>query len=460
MKLGILALGRGTFDLAFAEENLTAMLAALDGLGHSLVGPRALLLDEAVTLAAIDEVASADVNQVLILQVTFTDAAMTCAIAERFAQPLAIWAIPEPRIGGRLRLNSFCGLNLASHALGLQGRAFSWLYAAPGGDVSASLVALIAGERRVSALELGPVPPTSPEGQNLAAAVAGRRIARIGAHPAGFDTCAYDAGALRNLAGVEVDALELDDMFDAAKAASHEEAQALRAQVGEQVTGLEQVNAEELDRSLRLKLGLEALRGKGSYDAFAIRCWPETFTEYGGAVCGPAGMLGQSRVPCACEADVYGALTQLILAEAADAPVFLTDLVDVDSQDNTAVVWHCGQAPLSMRDPEVAAEATIHTNRKQPLLYQFTLRPGPVTLLRISQARNKPHMVLGLVDMLRRPMAFTGTSGVMRFQRPAEQVLSDVIDSGLEHHVALAYGDHRPALRGLAGALGLPIIEL
>ncbi len=460
MKLGILALGRGTFDLDFADQNLAAMLAALDAQGHDLVGPRRLLLEEAETRAAMDELEAAAVDQVLILQVTFTDASLTCAISKRFAQPLSIWAIPEPRIGGRLRLNSFCGLNLASHALGLQERAFSWLYAAPDAAVQSQLTALLTGERLAKPIALGAVPPASDEGLALAEAVKGQRIARIGEHPAGFDTCAYDATALGDLAGVEVDALELDDMFDAAKAAPEATCRSLREVVAGQVQGLDEVNAEELARSLRLKLGLEALRAKGKYDAFAIRCWPETFTEYGGAVCGPAGMLGEARVPCACEADVYGALTQLFLSKAADAPVFLTDLVDVDGPDDTAVVWHCGQAPLSMRDPEVAAEATIHTNRKQPLLYQFTLRPGPVTLLRISQARNTPQMILGLADMQARPMSFTGTSGVLRFRRPADQVLSDIIDSGLEHHLALAYGDHRAVLRGLAGALNLPIVEL
>lgn len=460
MKLGIFALGRGTFDLSFANQNLTAMLAALDGLGHELVGPRSLLLEEAETRAAMDALQAAVVDQVLILQVTFTDAALTCAIAGEFTQPLAIWAIPEPRIGGRLRLNSFCGLNLASHALGLQEREFSWLYAAPDETVKSQLEALLSGKRQAKPLALGAVPAVSAEGRALAEAVKGQRIARIGEHPAGFDTCAYDADALRDLAGVEVDALALDDMFEAAKAAPEADCQSLHEAVSGEVSGLDEVDVEELARSLRLKLGLETLRAKGDYNAFAIRCWPETFTEYGGAVCGPAGMMGEARVPCACEADVYGALTQLFLAQAAKAPVFLTDLVDVDGHDNSAVVWHCGQAPLSMRDPKVAAEATIHTNRKQPLLYQFTLRPGPVTLLRISQARNKPQMILGLADMLSRPMAFTGTSGVLRFQRPADQVLNDVIDSGLEHHVALAYGDHRAALRGLAGALGLPVVEL
>ena len=171
-------------------------------------------------------------------------------------------------------------------------------------------------------------------------------------------------------------------------------------------------------------------------------------------------MMGMARVPCACEADVYGALTQLVLLQAAQSPVFLTDLVDMDVRDDTGVVWHCGQAPLSMRDPEGPAEATIHTNRKQPLLFQFALKPGPVTFLRISQAKGRPHMVLGFGEMLRRPLAFAGTSGVVRFEREAGAVLEDIIASRLEHHMALAYGDHRVTLRGVAGAMGLPLLEL
>ena len=460
MRIGILPLGRATFDVPFAEENLTAMLAALDATGHEIVGPRELLFDEPATRAGIEDLKAANVDQVLVLQVTFTDASMAVVIGTEFDEPLSIWAIPEPRLGGRLRLNSFCGLNLASHALGLNGRAFGWLYADPKGEISADLMDLLGGNRKAGRLEPTSVPAATSEGDVIAENLRGKRIARIGEHPAGFDTCAYDAGALKALSGVEVEEMELDTLFSAARTAPEKTAQALRAEVAGQVSALDDVDQTELDRSLRLKVGLDDLRAQHGYDAFAIRCWPETFTEYGGAVCGPAAMLGESRVPCACEADVYGALTQLVLMQAAQAPVFLTDLVDMDVADNTGVVWHCGQAPLSMRDKEGPAEATVHTNRKQPLLYQFTLKPGPVTFLRISQAHGRPHMVLGFGEMLRRPMTFTGTSGVVRFERDAEAVLNDIIASGLEHHMALAYGDHRKTLRGVAGALGLPVLEL
>ncbi|MBC7282905.1 hypothetical protein [Hoeflea sp.] len=457
LTIGVLPLGRPTFDVAYAEQMLAGMLDDLKATGHRLIGPQTLLMDAASTQAAMAGIADEKPDRILILQVTFTDAAMTCRIAESFGQPLAIWAVPEPRLGGRLRLNAFCGLNLASHALGLRGRLFSWRYAAPGAP---GLETLFAAARMSVPLMAAPGDADPEPGRALLEGLRGKAIARIGQHPDGFDTCAYDATQLAALTGITVSGYELSELFSRALAAPDVDADALRAKTAESLTNLDAVDQSELDRSLRLKLALDAMRAEGGFDAFAIRCWPETFTDYGGAVCGPASMMGEGRVPCACEADVYGAATQLLLQGASDQPVFLVDLVDLDADDDTGVVWHCGQAPVSMADPDAVARATIHTNRKMPLLFEFPLKPGVVTFARLSQARGSHSLILGRGEMLKRAMAFTGTSGVVRFERPAGEVLMRVIDSGLEHHMALAYGDHVARLESFAVAAGLPVIHL
>ena len=456
MRVGILPLGRPTFDVPFAEEKLSGMLATLNASGHEIVGPHALLFDAESTQATMAELSEAAIDHLLLLQVTFTDASMTVAAANAFPDvPLSIWAVPEPRLGGRLRLNAFCGLNLASHALGLNARSFGWLYA-DAATVTTEVDELLSGRRMSGKLDAAPAPQGAPS--TVADALRGRRIGRIGAHPDGFDTCRYDADTLEALTGVQVEALELETLFDAARAADARAAQDLRIQAETVLAGLDNVDTEELDRSLRLKLALDKLRADRKFDAFAIRCWPETFTEYGGAVCGPVSMLGEARVPCACEADVYGAVTQMMLQEASGEAVFLVDLVDMDLADNTGVVWHCGQAPISMAQGQ--ADATIHTNRKMPLLYEFALKAGEVTFVRLSQAHGETKMILSHGQMLKRPMAFTGTSGVVQFDHDAGTTLDNVIASGLEHHMALAYGDHRPALRQLAATLDLPILEI
>lgn len=461
MRIGILPLGRPTFDVDYANEKLAAMLTVLDTSGDEIIGPRELLFDAETTERALAELQDAAIDQLLLLQVTFTDASMTVEAAKAFDVPLSIWAVPEPRLGGRLRLNAFCGLNLASHALGLNHRSFSWAYAEPDHKAGEMLGELLGGHRQAGRLSAETVDGmVGRESADIVQRIKGMRIGRIGEHPVGFDTCRYSPAAMADICGVTVDEIVLDELFATAKALPEEPVNEAMATARKSLDGLDEVDAGELDKSLRLKGALDAIRSNGSYDAFAIRCWPETFTEYGGAVCGPVSMLGEVRVPCACEADVYGALTQLILQEAAQAPVFLADLVDMDLADNTSVVWHCGQAPISMRDPDVTAEATIHTNRKMPLLYEFPLKPGRVTFMRVSQAFGETKMILVGGEMLKRPMAFTGTSGVVRFDRSADKVLDDVMGSGLEHHMALTYGDHREALRGVAAAMGLAVLEL
>jgi len=459
--LAILPLGRSTFDVPFAEANLAAMLAALDHAGVAMIGPRSLLLDVDQAKTASNDVLAGAPDLVLVLQVTFTDAAFTSEIAKRFHGPMGIWAIPESRNGGRLRLNSFCGLNLASHALGRIKRDFSWLYADPAvPGIDERIAALLGGSRRAGRISGKPVQAAAgPAARQIAGSLHGTRIGRIGEPPAGFDTCHYDRQKLTMLAGVEVTEIPLNRLFETARAGDRrQQREQLRNDISAYTDGLDAVDAQQLQRSLDLKLALDEIRAAENFDAFAIRCWPEAFTEYGGAVCGPVSIMGETRTPCACEADVYGALTQIVLQRVADAPVFLSDLVDLDADDNTGVVWHCGQAPASMRNGE--ATATIHSNRRMPLLFEFALKPGRVTFARISQAHGGQQMVISGGEMLDRPNCFAGTSGVVRFDTPAVEMAEKIIASGLEHHMALAYGDHRAALREVAAALGLPVLEL
>ncbi len=104
--------------------------------------------------------------------------------------------------------------------------------------------------------------------------------------------------------------------------------------------------------------------------------------------------------------------------------------------------------------------AQIHSNRRMPLLAEFTLKPGRITVARISQAFNRPKMVLASAEVVRAPMSFTGTSCVVRFDRNAGEVAAVMMEQGLEHHVAIAYGEHRPVLRAAAAKMGLPVVEL
>ncbi len=461
-RYGVIALARTTFDMEFAEETKNNAFAALDAAGITIVGPRTLSCDSEQAEKALAEIATQDdIDLLLIIQITFTDASMTIEMARQSDVPVAIWGVPEPRIGGRLRLNAYCGINLAAHALGKADLSYRWLFSSPdASDITDKLLGLAASPNG-SSVSLEQYEYHSDAVADRVVEKLGRaRVSVIGEHPAGFDTCEFDANELYELAGVSVNKVKLDDAFEKAKSAPAARANAHRAEAAKSLAGLDDVDQEQLDRSFRLLCALEDIVEENKADSIAVRCWPETFVDYGCAACGPMAMMNQAGVPSACEADVYGSVTTLMLQELAEEPVWMADLVDVDESDDTAVLWHCGLAPLSMCDPEAQAEATIHTNRKMPLLHQFPLKPGRVTLARLSQAKNETKLMIAGAEVLRAPMAFTGTSGVIRFDKAVAEVCGTIMDEGLEHHFSLAYGDHVETLRQVANRLNLPVLQI
>jgi L-fucose isomerase-like protein len=463
-RIGVMPLARATFDVAFAEKTAAKTFATLEQLDAEVVGPRRLLFDAAAAGEAIATLRHEPLDLLLVLQVTFTDATMTVALAEAISARLALWAFPEPRTGGRLRLNSFCGINLAGHALGKAGRRYDWLYRAPDEpEVTRELTDILVGRSRSSVpAQLAEDP--GDEARHRAAEIRNRldrsRLGLIGQHPDGFHTSEYDPARLAELTGVVVERFELPALFASAAAVPNERTAALRTRVAEALDGVEDIDPESLDKSLRLHAALEDLRGEHKLGGVATRCWPECFTEYGSAVCTPMAMLNEGGTPGACEADVYGNVTMLILQWLAGEPAFLADLVDLDVNSDTGVFWHCGLAPLHMADPKVTPRAAVHSNRLMPLLNEFPLKPGRVTIARLSQAQGRHQLVVGGGEMVRAPLSFSGTSGVVRFDRPAGEVLDTLMGAGLEHHYGLVYGDVRAELRALSRELDVPIVDL
>ena len=91
---------------------------------------------------------------------------------------------------------------------------------------------------------------------------------------------------------------------------------------------------------------------------------------------------------------------------------------------------------------------------------QFPLKPGRVTVARLSEATGAFRLVISGGEMLKAPPAFTGTSGRIRFDSGAAAVMDSIMREGLEHHVSIAYGDHQGALEALARQLGMPVLRL
>jgi L-fucose isomerase-like protein len=416
---------------------------ALAASGCTLIGPEALVMDAAAVQAATAALGEQPLDLLLIVQATFADSTMAVGLAQAVDAPLLLWAAPEERSGGRLRLNSLCGINLAAHGLARRGLRYDYVYAAPQDPKALEKTLALARAGRVRRL------------------LKSARIGRVGEHPAGFEPCSYDGDALAARLGLQIVGRDLADLFAGVRSLSPDETLPLLDGLKQRVAGLDALDQRALRGTLGVYLALRRLAEGERLDGLAVRCWPEFFTELGCAACGAMSMLTDAMTPCSCEADVNGTVTQLILQWLSGGQAFGADLVGVDVDRDEVVLWHCGLAPLSMADPTVQPRGTIHSHRKLPLLMEFPLKPGRVTIARLTQSGGGAYrLVVGGGEMLRAPMSFTGTSGVLRFDRPAGDVLDTIMREGLDHHISLTYGDHVDELLALAGMLELPVLKL
>jgi L-fucose isomerase-like protein len=464
-RIGLVALARSTFDLEVAAVTATAVRAVLAGLvaedGGAVIDPVDLALDVDSARAAGEAVAVALPDAVVVLQATFTDATLPAAAVAALPEdrPVLLWGAPEPRTGGRLTMNALCGINLAAYRLRADGRDVRALYLDPAApDAAARVRAALDAPLALPAPRALPTPDADDRMRAGAvrARLAGMRVGRVGHHPDGFDPCAAGAEDLATL-GAELDHVELDAMFSRAAAASEAELVPLRAVVGPR--GADALDPAGVDATLRLHVALRGLVADRGWSAVATRCWPECFTEVGGAACAAQGMLADQGVPATCEADVLGAVTAVALEAAAGRAAFVADLVDA-ADDGTVAFWHCGLAAPSLAHPDEPIGVTVHPNRRAPLLHEFRLRPGRVTIARFSHTAGQLRLAVGGGEVTDAPRPFTGTAAVVRPDTPAHDLVATVLGEGLDHHFGIVHGDVRGTLVALAEQLGIPVVVL
>ncbi|MBA4732346.1 MAG: hypothetical protein H2032_01370 [Candidatus Thioglobus sp.] len=457
--IGYLALARETFDVEYAESKFKIAKSLLLSLSPDAIGFENLITNDEDADSALSFFNSNDFEKIFLFQTTFTDAKFLLNFAKSIQKPICIVSFPEPRTGGRLRLNSICGLNLAMHSLIKN-------------DITPDFV-IMEEDDKANEMSFSNFIESQNESKKIAwdiATIANinadfdysidkQTIGIIGTRPEGFDTCDYDSNEVTSKLNVSLVDLELEDLFDEAKDIEVETIVKTKSTVSSYLAGTEELVQEEFDKSLSIFHGLENLKDKHNLDAFAIRCWPETFTEYGCASCGPMAMMNEKKVSCACEADVLGGISCNILNQMNNNPSLLVDIVDVDKSDNSLVFWHCGLAPISMAK-EGTARSGIHSNRKKPLLHDFSLKEGEITIFRVSKARGRLQFFVMKGQVLDRPNSFSGTSGVINLGENSAHKLEQMFKGGLEHHVAFTYGDISDKLIHFGQQMDIPTYTL
>ena len=440
--IALIPIARTTFDIPFASEIFQRTQTALSQAGFMITGPSELVTDSSKVQEIIHQMNETPFDLIILLFCSFADSDLAKQIISKTAGPVLLWAVPEVPGGGRLRLNSLCGINLTGHSLHRAGFTYDYLYTLPEDSAALEKIKVLANAGyAIRTLK-------------------GTKIGKIGHHPNGFDSCIPNQTGLEKIFGLKLVDIELDTFFNRVRKTPEHATVSIRKNLDQKIDGLADLDQTALNGTLKTYQVMQEFSLEENLKGLAVRCWPEFFTELGCAACGAMSLMSDQKIPCSCEADLNGTVTQLILQILSGEPAFGTDLVHMNFDEDTAVFWHCGLAPLSMADPNVKPRGIVHTNRKLPLLMEFSLKPGEITLARLSEASLDFQLVIGKANMLASERQFSGTSGLVRFENPARKVLDTIMSNGLEHHLSLTYGNFTAELATIARYLKIPTLAL
>jgi len=440
--IALIPIARTTFDIPFASEIFQRTQTALSQAGFMITGPSELVTDSSKVQEIIHQMNETPFDLIILLFCSFADSDLAKQIISKTAGPVLLWAVPEVPGGGRLRLNSLCGINLTGHSLHRAGFTYDYLYTLPEDSAALEKIKVLANAGyAIRTLK-------------------GTKIGKIGHHPNGFDSCIPNQTGLEKIFGLKLVDIELDTFFSRVRKTPEHATVSIRKNLDQKIDGLADLDQTALNGTLKTYQVMQEFSLEENLKGLAVRCWPEFFTELGCAACGAMSLMSDQKIPCSCEADLNGTVTQLILQTLSGEPAFGTDLVHMNLDEDTAVFWHCGLAPLSMADPNVKPRGIVHTNRKLPLLMEFSLKPGEITLARLSEASLDFQLVIGKANMLASERQFSGTSGLVRFENPARKVLDTIMSNGLEHHLSLTYGNFTAELATIARYLKIPTLAL
>ena len=115
--IGCFSLARETFDIKFAKKKLATTKRIIKKLNKNINFFDELITNDEIGKSALKHFENIKCTKFIVIQSTFTDAKFISSFVKKFKKPILFISFKEKRSGGRLRLNSLCGVNLGLHAL-------------------------------------------------------------------------------------------------------------------------------------------------------------------------------------------------------------------------------------------------------------------------------------------------------------------------------------------------------
>ncbi len=408
-------------------------------------------------LAVGRRLAADGVDVVLVVQTMAVPAAWTMAALDALpGTPVVVWAVHETGIvdgafdhGSITTQGATVGAPMLSNLLTRAGRPFELIL---GRRSDAGTVA-----RVVQALHLA----------GIARGISRARLGRIGRPLDGYAHVDVDDAALRAATGIELVFVDPDEVVARYRDVSDSEVSALEAEVRRDWTFEAEPLPDDLDRSLRAAIALEAVVDAHALDGGAFNCHVPQFRfgePIGIAPCWALGRLTSGGRPFTCTGDIVTAVAMLTTKRLGGAAVY-HEIEAVDYATGEVVIANSGEHDLAWLAP--GARPRLRPNDwfcgKDPhcgVCAVLEPAPGPATLVGFTphpQARGGFRYVVARGDLTERTFPETGTvNGAFRFRDgPVEAAWARWASAGVNHHSSATPGDLSADVVTVARYLGI-----
>ena len=197
---------------------------------------------------------------------------------------------------------------------------------------------------------------------------------------------------------------------------------------------------EQLKKMLTFVYVYKEIFEETDADVLATECWTSMPLAVGANPCLAMSILYDMGYIVACESDVCGAVTCVLLRCAArgkEAPLFGEFTVRHPENKNAELLWHCGPFPYSTK----AEDSTAKLFNTKP---SFRAKDGNYTLARFQGERGKYKLLGGNYHTIEGPHTF-GTYMWAEF-KDMSKLEKKLIYGPYVHHMTEIYGEYADVL--------------
>lgn len=421
IRLGIVCLARNTFDYNAAKELYDHILKDLEKLENVCIcAVKELVMEVDDAKKAAKELYNYDVDGIAIISGTFHLGHLALEIKKVNDKPLLLWGLPElPYNGGKIRLNSVCGVNLNASNLVKSG-CTDFTY----------IVDNKIDEDFIDALR-------------ISACLKNAKVGLLGHHAHGFFNTDVDDLGLYKQFGILIEHYELEQLcnynYDAKQKQEYYDKLS-------KVFDLKGISHKQAELVAELSAKLKAFTDDNKLNALAIRCWPEFASGFGIAPCAAMSILQSEDLVLACEGDIDCAITMLCHQAVGAKTPFMADLSQVNISENFALMWHCGVAPCNLCDGVCSPTLDTYFAGGRGVTAGFVMKSGLINIARFDSINGKYRLLQQKGKAIPMEKLLTGTYAKVIFDENMKKVLDKVVYSGIAHHVSMVYGDYTKAM--------------